>query len=358
MGVVIRLTSLLMWGFVCSLAASPAGAADPFPNRPIHWVVGFPAGGPTDTVARLVGDPLSDRLGQQVVVENRSGAGGMIAAASVINAAPDGYELMFVAPNNAIGATLYKNLPFVFLRDTTPVAGMMRAGNVMVVPTSLPVRTDAEFINYAKANPGKVSFASAGNGTSMHMSAELFKMMTGVDMVHVPYRGSAGAYPDLMTGKVQVFFDNIPGVIEFIRAGRLRALGVTTATRSEALPDVPTISETVPGYEASTWYGISGPKGVSSDVVEKLNGAVVDVVNSPKMKARIAELGATPMPQSPAQFGKFVADETTKWGEVVNRAGLAVESERASSGNARAATPRTSPAPNRPSPRGAAGRLL
>ena len=299
--------------------------ADKYPDHPLHWIVGFLPGGPTDTVARIVGEPLSDRLGQQVVIENRSGSGGVIAANAVINSPPDGYTVMFVGPNNAIGTTLYKNLPFVFLRDTAPIAGMMRAANVMVVPPSLPVRTVAEFIEYAKRNPGKISFASAGNGTSMHMSAELFKIMTGIDMVHVPYRGSAAVYPDLMTGKVQVFFDNLPGVIEFVRAGQLRALGVTTATRSEALPEIPTIADTVPGYEASTWYGMSGPKGIPPAVIETLSGAVIDVLSSPKMKTKIADLGATPMPLSPAEFGKLVADETEKWARVVNLAGIAIE---------------------------------
>jgi tripartite-type tricarboxylate transporter receptor subunit TctC len=299
--------------------------ADKYPDHPLHWIVGFLPGGPTDTVARIVGQPLSDRLGQQVVIENRSGSGGVIAANAVINSPPDGYTVMFVGPNNAIGTTLYKNLPFVFLRDTAPIAGMMRAANVMVVPPSLPVRTVAEFIEYAKRNPGKISFASAGNGTSMHMSAELFKIMTGIDMVHVPYRGSAAVYPDLMTGKVQVFFDNLPGVIEFVRAGQLRALGVTTATRSEALPEIPTIADTVPGYEASTWYGMSGPKGIPPAVIETLSGAVIDVLSSPRMKTKIADLGATPMPMSPAEFGKLVTDETEKWGRVVDLAGIAIE---------------------------------
>jgi tripartite-type tricarboxylate transporter receptor subunit TctC len=249
----------------------------------------------------------------------------MIAANAVINSAPDGYTIMFVAPNNAIGTTLYKNLPFVFLRDTAPVAGMMRLTNVMVVPTSLPVKTVAEFIAYAKANPGKFSYASSGNGTSVHMSAELFKSMAGLDMVHVPYRGSAAAYPDLMTGKVHVLFDNLPGSVEFVRTGKLRALGVTTAKRSDALPDVPTVGETVPGYEASVFYGISAPKGTPPDAIEVLNKAVTAALADPKMQARIAELGGTPMPMSPAEFGKLVADETEKWGVVVKSAGISVE---------------------------------
>jgi tripartite-type tricarboxylate transporter receptor subunit TctC len=318
----VRLIALLL-GLAALLA--PAHAADKFPVKPVHWVVGFAAGGPNDIVARVMGEWLSAHLGQQFVIENRVGSGGMIAANAVINSAPDGYTIMFVAPNNAIGTTLYKNLPFVFLRDTAPVAGMMRLTNVMVVPTSLPVKTVAEFIAYAKANPGKLSYASSGNGTSVHMSAELFKSMAGLDMVHVPYRGSAAAYPDLMTGKVHVLFDNLPGSVEFVRTGKLRALGVTTAKRSDALPDVPTVGETLPGYEASVFYGISAPKGTPPDAIEVLNKAVTAALADPKMQARIAELGGTPMPMSPAEFGKLVADETEKWGVVVKSAGISVE---------------------------------
>jgi tripartite-type tricarboxylate transporter receptor subunit TctC len=318
----VRLIALLL-GLAALLA--PAHAADKFPVKPVHWVVGFAAGGPNDIVARVMGEWLSAHLGQQFVIENRVGSGGMIAANAVINSPPDGYTIMFVAPNNAIGTTLYKNLPFVFLRDTAPVAGMMRLTNVMVVPPSLPVKTVAEFIAYAKANPGKLSYASSGNGTSVHMSAELFKSMAGLDMVHVPYRGSAAAYPDLMTGKVHVLFDNLPGSVEFVRTGKLRALGVTTAKRSDALPDVPTVGETVPGYEASVFYGISAPKGTPPDAIGVLNKAVTAALADPKMQVRIAELGGTPMPMSPAEFGKLVADETEKWGVVVKSAGISVE---------------------------------
>jgi tripartite-type tricarboxylate transporter receptor subunit TctC len=318
----VRLIALLL-GLAALLA--PAHAADKFPVKPVHWVVGFAAGGPNDIVARVMGEWLSAHLGQQFVIENRVGSGGMIAANAVINSPPDGYTIMFVAPNNAIGTTLYKSLPFVFLRDTAPVAGMMRLTNVMVVPPSLPVKTVAEFIAYAKANPGKLSYASSGNGTSVHMSAELFKSMAGLDMVHVPYRGSAAAYPDLMTGKVHVLFDNLPGSVEFVRTGKLRALGVTTAKRSDALPDVPTVGETVPGYEASVFYGISAPKGTPPDAIGVLNKAVTAALADPKMQVRIAELGGTPMPMSPAEFGKLVADETEKWGVVVKSAGISVE---------------------------------
>jgi tripartite-type tricarboxylate transporter receptor subunit TctC len=318
----VRLIALLL-GLAALLP--PAHAADKFPVKPVHWVVGFAAGGPNDIVARVMGEWLSAHLGQQFVIENRVGSGGMIAANAVINSPPDGYTIMFVAPNNAIGTTLYKSLPFVFLRDTAPVAGMMRLTNVMVVPPSLPVKTVAEFIAYAKANPGKLSYASSGNGTSVHMSAELFKSMAGLDMVHVPYRGSAAAYPDLMTGKVHVLFDNLPGSVEFVRTGKLRALGVTTAKRSDALPDVPTVGETVPGYEASVFYGISAPKGTPPDAIGVLNKAVTAALADPKMQARIAELGGTPMPMSPAEFGKLVAGETEKWGVVVKSAGISVE---------------------------------
>jgi tripartite-type tricarboxylate transporter receptor subunit TctC len=305
--------------------ALPVLAADKYPSRPVHWIVGFAAGGPNDIVARIMGEWLSARLGQQFIIENRVGSGGMIAANAVINSPPDGYTIMFVAPNNAIGATLYKNLPFVFLRDTVPIAGMMRLTNVMVVPPSLPVKTVPEFIAHAKANPGKLSYASSGNGTSVHMSAELFKAMAGLDMVHVPYRGSAAAYPDLMTGKVHVLFDNLPGSVEFVRTAKLRALAVTTATRSEALPDVPTVAETIPGYEASVFYGVSAPKGTPSEAIEVLNKAMAAALNDPKIKARVAELGGTPMPMSPDEFGKLVADETEKWGAVVRSAGISVE---------------------------------
>ena len=307
------------------LAAGLAVAADKYPSRPVHWIVGFAAGGPNDTVARIFGEWLSNHLGQQFVVEDRTGQGGMIAANYVLKSAPDGYTVMFVAPNNAIGTTLYKRLPFDFLRDAAPVAGLMRLANLMVVPPSLPVNSVAEFIAYAKAHPGELSFASSGNGTSVHMSGELFKAMTGVNMVHVPYRGSAAVYPDLLSGKVHVLFDNVPGAIGFVRDGRLRALGVTTAERSKALPDVPTVAETAPGYEASVWYGIAAPKGTPPEAIEILNKAVNAALADPKMQARVADLGGVPMPMSPAEFGKLLADETEKWGKVVKFANISVE---------------------------------
>jgi tripartite-type tricarboxylate transporter receptor subunit TctC len=307
------------------LALNPAMGADKYPSRPVHFVVGFTAGGPNDIVARILSEWLSDYLGQQFVVENRAGSGGMIAANAVINSPPDGYTIMFVAPNNAIGASLYKNLPFNFLRDTAPVAGIMRLANIMVVPPSLAVRSVAEFIDYAKAHPGELSFASSGNGTSVHMSGELFKAMTGINLVHVPYRGSSAAFPDLMTGKVHVMFDNLPGSIEFVRSGQLRALGVTTAKRSDALADVPAIGEIVPGYEASVWYGMAAPRGTPPEAIDTLNKAMAAALADPKMEARLAELGGIAMPMSPEEFGKLVADETEKWAKVVKFAGISVE---------------------------------
>ena len=315
-------------GLVClfclATAVAPASAAD-YPNRPVHWLIGFAPGGPVDIVARIMSQWLSDRLGQQFVVENRAGSGGNIAAAAAINSEPDGYTLLFVAPNNAISASLYKRLPYDFIRDTVPVAGIMRLTNMMVVPTSLPVKTVQEFIDYCKANPGKVSYASSGNGTSVHMSAELFKAMTKVEMNHVPYRGSALAYPDLISNRVQTIFDNLPGALEQVRAGTLRALGVTSPQRWPGVPDIPAIAETVPGFESVGFYGISAPKGTPPEIVALLNKAVGEALQDPKLAARLAELGGQPMPMTPAEFGKLIADETEKWRKVVEFAGVSVD---------------------------------
>jgi tripartite-type tricarboxylate transporter receptor subunit TctC len=317
-------TAFLVFGLAAALVA-PALAADKYPSRPIHFIAGFAAGGAVDITARVMADWLSNDLGQQVVVENRGGSGGNIGAQTMISSPPDGYTILFDAPNNAISASLYKKLPFDFIRDTVPVAGIMQLTNIMVIPPSLPFKTVADFIAYGKANPGKLSFASSGNGTSVHMSGELFKAMTGLDMVHVPYRGSAGAYPDLMTEKVHVLFDNLPGSIEFVRSGQLRALGVTVAKRWPALPDIPAIAETVPGYEASIWYGISAPKGTPPEIVAILNKSVTAALADPKMKAKLAELGGIPMPMTPAEFGKLIADETDKWAKVVKFANISVD---------------------------------
>src|ERR1700759_918937 len=302
-------------GAVClvGLAAgvAPATSAD-YPNRPVRWLIGFTAGGPVDTVARIMSQWLSERLGQQFVVENRAGSGGNIAAAAAINSAPDGYTLLFVAPNNAISTSLYKKLPYDFIRDTVPVASIMRLTNMMVVPKDLPVKTVQEFIDYCKANPGKGSYASSGYGTSVHMSAELFKAMTKVDINHVPYRGSAIAYPDLISNKVQTIFDNLPGALEQVRGGTLRALGVTSPERWPSVPDVPAIAGTGPGFSAVGFYGISAPKGTPPEIIDALNKAVNEALKDPKLVARLSEAGGLPMPMTPAEFGKLVSDETEK----------------------------------------------
>jgi len=302
-------------------AASTVARAQGYPTRPVHWIVSFTAGGPNDTVARIIGQYLADRLGQQFVIENKVGAGGNIGMAAALSSPPDGYTIGFVAPNNAINTSLYGNLPFDFIRDSVPVAGTMLLTNVMVVHPDVPAKTVAEFIAYAKANPGKTNMASSGSGTSVHMSGELFKAMTGVNMQHVPYRGSAPAMQDLLTNRVQVMFDNLPGSMAHIKAGTLRALGVTAGKRAQALPDVPTIGETVPGYEAVIWYGIVAPKGTPPEVVDTLNTGVNAVLADSKLKARLAELGGEPMPMTPAEFGKLLADETEKWAKVVKFSG-------------------------------------
>ena len=306
-------------------AVSRLARAQSYPSRPVHWIVSFSAGGANDTVARIIGQYLSDHLGQQFIIENRVGAGGNVGMESALSSAPDGYTIAFVGPNNAISATLYEKLPFDFIRDSVPVAGTMRLTNVMVVNPAVPANNVAEFIAYAKANPGKINFASGGVGTSPYLSGELFKAMTGVNLVHVPYRGGAPALTDLLAGQVQVLFDNLPGPIGHIRTGRVRALGVTASKRVDSIPDVPTIGETVPGYEATVWYGIAAPKGTPPEIVEKLNQAVNVVLANPKLQIRLAELGGEAMPMTPAEFGKLVADETEKWAKVVKFAGIKPE---------------------------------
>jgi tripartite-type tricarboxylate transporter receptor subunit TctC len=318
------LRKALVLVFCLAGLAAPASAAD-YPNRPVRWLIGFAAGGPVDIVARIMSQWLSERLGQQFVVENRAGSGGNLAAAAAVNSPADGYTLLFVAPNNAISTSLYKKLPYDFIRDTVPVAGIMRLTNMMVVPKDLPVNTVQEFIDYCKANPGKVSYASSGYGTSVHMSAELFKAMTKVDMNHVPYRGSAIAYPDLISNKVQTIFDNLPGALEQVRGGNLKALGVTSPERWPSVPDVPAIAETVPGFSAVGFYGISAPKGTPPEIVDLLNKAVGEALKDPRLVARLAEAGGLPMPMTPAEFGKLVSDETEKWRKVVEFAGVSVD---------------------------------
>ena len=317
-----------LFGLVCllSLAAnpSPSTAAD-YPNRPVRWVIGFAAGGPVDIVARIMSQWLSDRLGQQFVVENRTGSGGNIAAAAAIGSPPDGYTLLFVAPNNAISTSLYKKLPFDFLRDTVPVASIMQLTNLLVVSNAMPAKPVQEFIDYCKANPGKISYASSGNGTSVHMSAELFKAMTKCEMQHVPYRGSALAFPDIISDKVQLIFDNLPSALEQVRGGTVRALGVTSPKRWPTVPEVPAIAETVPGFESVGFYGISVPKGTPPEVIDVLNKAIGEALKDPKLVARLAEVGGIPKPMTPAEFGKLVADETEKWRKVVEFAGVSVD---------------------------------
>jgi tripartite-type tricarboxylate transporter receptor subunit TctC len=310
--------SALIW------PAGNASALD-YPTRPVRFVVGYPAGGATDILARLIGQRLSERLGQQFVIENKPGAGNNIGTQTVVDAAPDGYTVLLVNPANAINASLYADLKFNFIRDIAPVAGFARVPNVMVVPPDFPAKSVAEFIAYAKANPGKVNMASSGNGTSIHLSGELFKAMTGVDMVHVPYRGSAPAVTDLLSGRVQVMFDNMPSSISHIKAGTLRVLAVTTATRSPELPDVPTVGETVKGYEASAWFGMGAPKNTPPEIIARLNGEINAILEEPAIKARIAELGGISIAGSPADFGNIIAAETEKWQKVVKFANIRVE---------------------------------
>jgi len=299
-----------------------ARAQTSWPVRPVRYIVAFAAGGPNDTTARLIAQFLSDNLGQQVFVENHTGAGGNVGMQVALSAAPDGYTIAFVGPNNAISATLYAKLPFDFIRDSVPIAGTMRLTNVMTVNLSLPVKSLAEFIAYAKANPGKINFGSGGVGTSPHLSGELFKAMTGINMLHVPYRGTAPALVDLLAGQVQVMFDNLPGQLGQIKTGKVRALGVTSAQRAPELPDVPAIAEVVPGYEASVWYGISARKGVPNEIVEKLNHAVNTVLADPKLIRRFEQIGGHTMPMTPTQFGDLVASETAKWAKVIKEAGI------------------------------------
>jgi tripartite-type tricarboxylate transporter receptor subunit TctC len=295
--------------------------AQAYPSRPVRWIVGFAAGGPQDIVARLLAQHLSERLGQQFVIENRSGAGGNIGTETVVRAPADGYTMLMIGPSATINATLYDNLSFVFLRDIAPVASIMRTSNVMEVHPSLPVKTVPEFIAYAKANPGKINYASAGSGTSQHMAGELFKMMAGVEMVHVPYRGAAPALTDLLAGQVQIMFDNMTSSVEHVRAGRLRGLAVTTAARSEALPDLPIVGDFVPGYEASGIYGIGVPKETPPDIVDKLNREINAALADPKIKARLADFGGLILPGTSADFAKALAEEVEKWGKVVKFSG-------------------------------------
>jgi tripartite-type tricarboxylate transporter receptor subunit TctC len=297
-------------------------SAQSYPTRPVHLIVGFVPGGATDLAGRLAGQWLSERLGQPFIVENRPGANTNIAAEAVVNSAPDGYTLLVGSVSNAVSATLYEKLKFNFIRDIAPVASIARGAYVMLVNPSVPATTVLEFVAYAKANPGKVTMASAGTGSGPHVSGELFKVMTGVNMVHVPYRGDAPALSDLLGGQVQVYFGTLSASIEYIRAGKLRALAVTTAERSKALPDIPTVGEFVPGYEASQWNGVEAPKGTPAEIIDKLNKEINAALADSKIKARLGDLGSTVLPGSPADFGKLIADETEKWGKVIRAANI------------------------------------
>ena len=303
-------------------ALSHLAWAQTYPAKPVHLIVGLAAGGGQDIVARLMGQWLSDRLGRQFIIENRPGASGNLALEAVANAAPDGYTLALLGVNNAINANLYNKPGFEFLRDIVPVAGIMRVPLVMVVHPSFPATTVPEFIAYAKANPGKINMGSGGNGTSIQVSGELFKLMTTVEMLHVPYRGGALALRDLVGGQIQVMFDTMPECIELVRAGTLRPLAVTTATRSPVLPDLPTIGDFLPGYEASLLQGLGAPRNTPADVIEKLNEDVKIALADPAMKARLADLGNEPAPMTSAGFGKALADETEKWGKVIRAANI------------------------------------
>jgi len=314
---------------VAAGVAAPAfplsAVAEDYPTRPVRVIAGFGAGGGVDITARLIGQWLNERLGQSFMVENRTGAGGNIGTEAVVTAAPDGYTLLLATVPNAVNASLYNNLKFNFIRDIAPVAGIIRVPMFIMVHPSVPVKTVPELIAHAKANPGKVNMASAGNGSAPHMAGELFKMMTGIDMVHVPYRGQGQALTDLLGGTVQVLFATAPGTTEYVTTGKLRALGVTTATRAQVLQDVPPVGDFVPGYETSQWYGMCAPGKTPTEIIEKLNKEINAAIVDAGMKARLAAIGGEPLPGTPAVFGKLIAEETEKWAKVVQAAGLKPE---------------------------------
>jgi tripartite-type tricarboxylate transporter receptor subunit TctC len=322
----LRRQFLKLAAVVAAAAAVPqfASALD-YPTRPVRIIAGFAAGGGVDVTARLIGQWLTDRLGQSFVIENRPGAGGNIGTEAVVNAAPDGYTLLLATVPNAVNASLYEKLSFNFIRDIVPVAGIIRVPMVILLNPSVPAATVAEFISYAKANPDKVNMASAGNGSAPHMAGELFKMMAGVNLVHVPYRGQGPALTDLLGGQVQVLFAATPGTTEYITTGKLRALAVTSASRAEMLPELRTVGDFVPGYEASQWYGIGVPRNTPVEIVDKLNKEINAAIADPAMKARFAAIGGEPLPGSSAEFGKLISEETEKWGRVVRAAGIKPE---------------------------------
>jgi tripartite-type tricarboxylate transporter receptor subunit TctC len=317
-----RLFLSLSAGAVALPALSRMARAEAYPSKPVHWVVTASAGGPADFLARLLGAWLSERLGQQFVIENRTGAGGNIGTESVVRAAPDGYTLHLTATSDAINATFYEGLTFNLIRDIAPVACLIRGPFVMVVKSSFPAKTVPEFIAYAKANPGKISFASGGTGFASHIAGEMFKQMAGIDIVHVPYRGQAPAMNDLLGGQVQLMFDSVVSSLGHIRAGELRPLAVTTSARSAALPDVRPLSDFVPGYESSIWFGVGAPRGTPAEIIDKLNKEINAGLTDAKIKGRLADLGTVPTVMTPAEYGKFVAGEVEKWGKVVRAAHL------------------------------------
>ena len=321
----MRYHQKLVLGVFAFLTAFSSAWAQQYPDRPIKWIVPYPPAGTTDVLARIVAQPLSEILGQQVIVENRPGAGNNIGTEAVIKAAPDGYTMLLVNPANGINATLYKNLPFNFIRDIAPVAGIVRTPNVMVVPANFPANNVAEFLAYCKNNVSKINMASSGSGTSVHMSGELFKSMTGCNMLHVPYKGAGPALVDLIGNQVQVLFDNLPSSAGHIKSGRLKALGMTSEKREPSFPNVPTIGDTVPGYEATAWFGVGMPRGTPPDIVNKMNAAINKAISQPKTKERLAELGGALIVGTPADFGKIIQAETNKWEKVVKFSGATAE---------------------------------
>jgi tripartite-type tricarboxylate transporter receptor subunit TctC len=319
------MTATLRFVLLAAALAVAAPALADYPTRPIKWVVPYPPGGTTDLLARITAQYLQDKLGQPIIIENKPGGGNNIGVEYVVKSAPDGYTLLLVNPANGINTTLYKHLPFNFLTDIAPVAGLVRTPNVMVVTPTIPAKTVAEFISWCKSNAGKVNMASSGSGTSVHLSGELFKTMTGCNMLHVPFKGAGPALPALMAGQVDVMFDNLPSSIGHIKGGKLRALAVTSAERDPSLPNVPTVAETVPGYEATAWFGIGMPKGSPREAIDKLNATVNAALSDPAMLRRYAELGGKPIKGTPEDFGKVIQAETDKWAKVVVSSGAKAE---------------------------------
>jgi len=322
---VSRIARLAAAAVLALCASAPAFAQSDYPNKPVKWIVPYPPGGTTDVLARILAGWLTEKMGQTFIVENKPGGGNNIGTEIALKSPPDGYTILLVNPAHGINATLYKELPFNVLRDVAPVAGIVKSPNVMEVTPSFPAKTVKEFIDYCKANPGKVNMASSGSGTSVHMSGEMFKMMTGCDMLHVPYKGAGPALIDLMSGKVDVLFDNLPSSITHIKGGKLRAIAVTTTTRDSNLPDVPTVSETVPGYEATAWFGVGMPKGSPRAAIDKLNAEINRALADPGMQKKLADLGGRPIPGTPEDFGRVMAEETARWEKVVKASGAKAE---------------------------------